>query len=109
MIPYYESGNIGINKSGFIELRNNDGMNIAATAKVRRLIAQDNKTREKLYEEVAASMNIPGSEIQKVEKIFTEVWQKKSSGRMVDSGCSRQLEEKIITAKFLPTKKTPEI
>ncbi|WP_291328402.1 DUF1318 domain-containing protein [Desulfovibrio sp. UCD-KL4C] len=78
LIPYYESGNIGINKSGFIELRNNDGMTIAATAKVRRLIAQDNKTRDELYEEVAASMNIPGSEIQKVENIFTEVWQKKA-------------------------------
>lgn len=78
LIPYYKSGNIGINKSGFLELRNNDGMNIAATAKVRRLISEDNKTRQKLYEEVAASMNIPGSEIQKVTNIFREVWQKKA-------------------------------
>ncbi|SDL30497.1 Uncharacterized conserved protein YdbL, DUF1318 family [Maridesulfovibrio ferrireducens] len=78
LIPYYNAGNIGINKSGYLELINKKGLSLPDTAAVRRLISQDNNTRKKLYAEVAASMNIPGSEIVKITNIFTEVWQKKA-------------------------------
>lgn len=78
LLPYYNSGNVGINNEGFLEIVSKDGLNIKDTAKLRRLIAQDNDTREQLYTEVAASMNIPGSEIGKVKNIFAEVWQKRA-------------------------------
>ncbi len=84
LLPYYASGNVGINNEGFLEIVNTDGLNIKDTAKLRRIIAQDNNTREQLYTEVAASMNIPGSEINKVKSIFAEVWQKRApSGWMI--------------------------
>ncbi|WP_319764557.1 DUF1318 domain-containing protein [Maridesulfovibrio sp.] len=75
LIPFYNAGNIGINKEGYIQIINKDGLNIKQTANLRRLISQDNNTREQLYTEVAASMNIPGSEIGKVKAIFAEKWQ----------------------------------
>ncbi|WP_432735051.1 DUF1318 domain-containing protein [Maridesulfovibrio sp. FT414] len=78
LVPYYNAGNIGINKEGFLEIINTDGLNLKDTALLRRLVSQDNNTREQLYEEVAASMNIPGSEIDKVKTIFAEVWQKRA-------------------------------
>ncbi|OEU70733.1 MAG: hypothetical protein BA863_14700 [Desulfovibrio sp. S3730MH75] len=75
LIPYYNGGNIGIDNKGLLKFRSKDGLKISDTAKVRRLVAQDNKNRKELYAEVATSMNIPGSEIEKVTNIFTEVWQ----------------------------------
>ncbi|CCO23760.1 DUF1318 domain-containing protein [Maridesulfovibrio hydrothermalis] len=78
LLPYYNSGNIGINNQGYIEIINKTGLNIKDTAKLRRLVSQDNNTREQLYSEVAASMNIPGSEINKIKTIFADVWQKRA-------------------------------
>ncbi len=78
LLPYYNSGNIGINNQGYLEIINKTGLNIKDTAKLRRIISQDNETREKLYTEVAASMNIPGSEIIKIKNIFADVWQKRA-------------------------------
>lgn len=78
LLPYYKSGNVGITNKGFLELRNKKGLGIKDTAKLKRIIAEDNGNRGKLYEEVAASMNIPGSEIAKVKAIFTKVWQKRA-------------------------------
>lgn len=78
LLPYYNSGNIGITNEGFLKIISKDGLNIKDTAKLRRLVSQDNETREKLYTEVAASMNIPGSEINKIKSIFADVWQKRA-------------------------------
>ncbi|NDV22910.1 DUF1318 domain-containing protein [Desulfovibrio sp. JC022] len=75
LIPYYNSGNIGINNEGYVQIINKKGLNIKQTAGLRRLVSQDNDTRDQLYTEVAASMNIPGSEIGKVKAIFAEKWQ----------------------------------
>ncbi|WP_027177521.1 DUF1318 domain-containing protein [Maridesulfovibrio bastinii] len=76
--PYYSSGNIGISNKGYLVLYSKKGLNIKEMAKLRRIIKEDNANRRKLYEEVAASMNIPGSEIAKVKDIFTRVWQKRA-------------------------------
>lgn len=78
LLPYYNSGNIGIDNQGYLKIINKNGLNIKDTAKLRRIISQDNETREKLYTEVAASMNIPGSEIVKIKTIFADVWQKRA-------------------------------
>ncbi len=78
LIPYYNAGNIGIDNKGLLKFRSNDGLKVSDKANVRRLVAQDNKTRKELYAEVATSMNIPGSEIEKITNIFTDVWQKKA-------------------------------
>ncbi|WP_027721724.1 DUF1318 domain-containing protein [Maridesulfovibrio zosterae] len=78
LLPYYNSGNIGINNEGFLEIISKEGLNIKDIAKLRRLISQDNETREQLYSEVAASMNIPGSDIGKIKTIFADVWQKRA-------------------------------
>lgn len=78
LLPYYNAGNVGISNDGYLVIHSKAGLGIKDTAKLRRLIADDNNNRQKLYAEVAASMNIPGSEIAKVKSIFTKVWQKRA-------------------------------
>lgn len=75
LVPYYNSGNIGITKDGYLKIISKDGLNIKQTADLRRIVSQDNDTRDQLYSEVAASMNIPGSELAKVKAIFAQEWQ----------------------------------
>ncbi|WP_321402140.1 DUF1318 domain-containing protein [Maridesulfovibrio sp.] len=78
LVPYYNSGNIGITKDGYLQIISKNGLNIKQTAELRRLVAQDNDTRDQLYTEVAASMNIPGSELEKVKAIFAQEWQQRA-------------------------------
>lgn len=78
LVPYYKAGNIGITKDGYLKIINKDGLNIKQTAALRRLVSQDNDTRGQLYTEVAASMNIPGSELGKVKNIFAQEWQERA-------------------------------
>ncbi|NDV27871.1 DUF1318 domain-containing protein [Desulfovibrio sp. JC010] len=86
LVPYYRAGNIGITKDGYLQIISKDGLNIKDTAALRRLVAQDNDIRDQLYTEVAASMNIPGSEIEKVKAIFAEEWQERApSGWFIQS------------------------
>jgi len=75
LVSYYNSGNVGITKDGYLKIVSKDGLNIKQTAALRRLVSQDNNTRDQLYAEVAASLNIPGSEIEKVKAIFAQEWQ----------------------------------
>ncbi|ACS81180.1 DUF1318 domain-containing protein [Maridesulfovibrio salexigens] len=78
LVPYYNSGNIGITKDGYLKIISKDGLNIKQTADLRRIVSQDNDTRDQLYSEVAASMNIPGSELAKVKAIFAQEWQERA-------------------------------
>ncbi|WP_320172299.1 DUF1318 domain-containing protein [Maridesulfovibrio sp.] len=94
LLPYYNSGNIGINNEGLLEIISKDGLGLKDTAQLRRLVAQDNKTREQLYEEVAASMNIPGSELAKVKAIFAEVWQKRAPAGWFIQGADGKWKKK---------------
>lgn len=75
LIPYYNAGNVGITNDGYLQIINKDGLDIKQTAALRRLVSQDNDVRDKLYIEVASSMNIPGSELGKVKNIFAQEWQ----------------------------------
>lgn len=78
LLPYYQTGNIGITNQGFLEIRSTEGLALQDTAKLKRLTAADNQAREKLYKEVAAAMNIDPSQIGKVQSVFADQWRGKA-------------------------------
>lgn len=89
LVPYYEKGNVGIDRKGYLEVLNTDGLALREVATVKKLVQADNADRQKLYREVANALNIDPGQVSKIEEIFARTWREKaSSGWMVqnDSG-----------------------
>lgn len=78
MKPFYESGNLGIDSKGLLEIRNTDGLNIQQVAQLKRLVSSDNKARQQLYAEVAKALGVESSQVSKVQDIFAQEWQSKA-------------------------------
>ena len=72
--PYYVGGNIGESNKGFVEIRDEAGLNLQAKAALRKLVKDENGDRTDLYAEVAKALNIEASQIARVQKIFAESW-----------------------------------
>jgi uncharacterized protein YdbL (DUF1318 family) len=76
---YLDRGNVGINQSGYLEVRGNDGLGVQEVAEMKRLVNADNQDRRRLYQEVARALNQPDS-TPKVEKIFAQKWRSEAPG-----------------------------
>ncbi|MFP4071861.1 MAG: DUF1318 domain-containing protein [Desulfovibrionales bacterium] len=86
LVPFYNKGNVGIDRKGYLQVLNTDGLSLQEVATVKRLVQADNSNRQKLYREVASALNIDPGQIAKVEEIFAEKWREKAgSGWMVQS------------------------
>jgi uncharacterized protein YdbL (DUF1318 family) len=72
--PYFAGGNIGETNKGLLEVRDEAGLNLQAKAALRNLVKDENGDRTKLYAEVAKSLNIEASQIERIQKIFAESW-----------------------------------
>ncbi len=72
--PYFDGGNIGETNKGLLEVRDEAGLNLQAKAALRNLVKDENGDRGKLYAEVAKSLNIEASQIERIQKIFAESW-----------------------------------
>jgi hypothetical protein len=72
--PYFAGGNIGETNKGFIDVRDETGLNLQAKAALRNLVKDENGDRTKLYAEVAKALNIETSQIERIQKIFAENW-----------------------------------
>ena len=77
--PFYQKGNLGINKNGFLEIRGTQGLNMPQVAKLRRLVAAENNDRQRLNHEVAKALNQPQN-VGKVQKIFADKWRGEAPG-----------------------------
>lgn len=77
--PYFESGNVGETNKGQLEVRDEAGLNLQAKAALRNLVKDENGDRAKLYAEVAKSLNIEASQIERIQKIFAESWIKSAA------------------------------
>ena len=76
--PFYVRGNVGENKSGFVEIRSTSGLNLKEKADVARLVDQMNKSRTALYAEVVKANKLDSNSLQQVQKIFANSWRNKS-------------------------------
>lgn len=78
LAPYLNKGNVGIDKNGYLTLRNNSGMAVADVAKVKKVISQDRGLRDQLYAEVARARET--QEVGKVRAIFADMWRNQARG-----------------------------
>ncbi len=72
--PFYDGGHIGEGNDGFINIRDDSGLNLRDKALLRSLEKEENSDRKSLYEEVARALEIDSSQISRVQKIFSEEW-----------------------------------
>ena len=77
--PFYQKGNLGINKDGFLDVRETKGLNMPQVAKLRRLVAAENNDRKRLNQEVAKALKQPQN-VGKVQKIFADKWRGEAPG-----------------------------
>jgi len=72
--PYFDGSNVGETNKGMVEVRDEAGLNLQAKAARRNLVKDENGDRTKLDAEVAKSLNIEASQIERIQKIFAESW-----------------------------------
>ena len=77
--PYFAAGNIGESNKGYLDVRDETGLNLQAKAALRNLVKDENGDRTKLYAEVAKALNIEASQIERIEKIFAAEWAKSAA------------------------------
>lgn len=78
LLPYYQQGQVGINKDGFLEVRGTSGLALQQVAPLKRLVDADNAARRQLYEEVAKALNLKPDQVSQVRQIFSKQWRDKA-------------------------------
>ena len=72
--PFMDKGNAGISNQGLLVQRNNDGLNLKDKARLKRLLAAENKDRNALYSEIAKANNYSPDRVKDIKRIFTASW-----------------------------------
>jgi len=78
LLPFYQQGQVGINKDGFLEVRGTSGLGLQQVASLKRLVDADNAARRQLYEEVAKALNLKPDQVSQVRQIFSKQWRDKA-------------------------------
>ena len=73
LLPYYDSGAIGLTANGLIEVRDQNLVPLAERNQLRRLVAEDNTDRNNLYREIAVANGNPQWESQ-IRETFARRW-----------------------------------
>ncbi|MCB2186737.1 MAG: YdbL family protein [Deltaproteobacteria bacterium] len=80
LLPFYQGGQVGINRDGYLEVRGTGGLNLGQVAQLKRLVAADNQARRSLYQEVAAALGLKPQQVPQVQKIFADTWRARAQG-----------------------------
>ena len=78
LLPFYQAGQVGITRDGFLEVRGTSGLGLPQVASMKRLVEADNAARRQLYEEVAKALNLKPDQVPQVRKIFAKQWREKA-------------------------------
>jgi uncharacterized protein YdbL (DUF1318 family) len=78
LLPYYQQGQVGITKDGFLEVRGTSGLGLPQVASLKRLVDADNAARRQLYEEVAKALNLKPEQVPQIRQIFAKQWRDKA-------------------------------
>jgi len=78
LLPYYQQGQVGITRDGFLEVRDTGGLALPQVAALKRLVDADNAARRQLYEEVARALNLTPDQVPQVRRIFAKQWRDKA-------------------------------
>ena len=74
LLPYYQQGQVGINKDGFLEVRGTGGLALPQVASLKRLVDADNAARRQLYDEVAKALKLKPDQVPQIRQIFAKQW-----------------------------------
>jgi uncharacterized protein YdbL (DUF1318 family) len=80
LLPFYQQGQVGITRDGFLEARGTSGLGLPQVAALKRLVDADNAARRQLYEEVAKALNLKPEQVSQVRKVFAKQWRDKAQG-----------------------------
>jgi uncharacterized protein YdbL (DUF1318 family) len=78
LLPFYQQGQVGITRDGFLEVRGTSGLGLPQVAALKRLVDADNAARRQLYDEVAKALNLKPDQVSQVRKIFAKQWREKA-------------------------------
>lgn len=73
LLPYYNSGAIGLTDTGLVAVRDAKAIPLSARKTVNQLVADDNRDRLALYREIAAANGHPEWEAQ-IRQTFARRW-----------------------------------
>ena len=86
LLPYYNSGAIGLTDNGLVAVRDPKAIPLNARQRVNQLVADDNRDRMALYREIAAANGHPEWEAQ-IQQTFARRWiERAQSGWYYQSG-----------------------
>ena len=87
LLPFYQQGQVGITRDGFLEVRGTGGLGLPQVAALKRLVDADNAARRQLYDEVAKALNLKPDQASQVRTIFAKQWRDKAQpGWAVQAG-----------------------
>lgn len=94
LLPFYQQGQAGITRDGFLEVRGMSGLGLPQVAALKRLVDADNAARRQLYEEVAKALNLKPEQVPQVRKVFAKQWRDKAQAGWAVQSDDGQWERK---------------
>jgi len=79
MDPFYRSGAVGFANNGMVTLRDASAVGLRDRARVKKLVADENRDRAALYREIARANGHPEWE-NDVRNTFARVWREEARG-----------------------------
>ncbi|MEW6487625.1 MAG: DUF1318 domain-containing protein [Thermodesulfobacteriota bacterium] len=78
LVDHYAKGQVGIDRDGFLQLRDTGGLGLSEVAAVKRLVEADNAARRQLYAEVARALDLQPQQVNQVQEVFAREWRDKA-------------------------------
>lgn len=75
---FYNRGALGENNRGYVEIRDQSGLNLKEKADLRKLVTAEKRDRKALYMEILKANNLETRFLPDVERIFANSWRKKA-------------------------------
>lgn len=78
LAPFFDSGAIGEDNLGFIQILTVQNLSVKDRARLQRLVEADQSDRRQLYQQVARAVNVEAGQEARIGVIFAAEWQKAS-------------------------------
>lgn len=78
LIPYLDSGHVGISLDGLLKIRTTEGLALKPRADLQRLLEAENQDRRRLYREIAQANGFP-DKVAEVQAVFADSWRDKAA------------------------------
>jgi uncharacterized protein YdbL (DUF1318 family) len=73
LVPFFNNCVLGENNRGLLDLRSLQDLSLQDKARAKTLLEQENRDRQKLYQEVATANKLPANRLDEIASIFAKV------------------------------------